>query len=423
METFKLFEIVKAAKELNLRDMMKKGRGQNNWNKLRMPLNTVWHAKKKTRKKLPPSEGMLNAVNCELTDIIDAAVEDAVRVAVAEVQEENAMLAVLLDDVLAEMTKNIAVSIQKTHKKKMSLRVLPKAMAGFGFGHSHSTDKKAKRQTLIAKAADAKHPRRRSMVDYLTQYTLVNDARLSLYHSIFDEYDVPKTGELNAEQLAHALAMVVDKEHTDFIDEMMGILKECCDLEEILSADFKLFTIFAALIEKIVSFESHVDLNNGVGDRPLSVGQKLQLQLRRAKNLFYMCGFNEESGTVPLSAIEHEIKSGGLKPEETESIIDALYARKLQEFTFVDFLDYVPFFNSLHAKIVAAPLVGNGMTEEERKNHVYTEELEKQKMFNPPEPYEDPNVYAKRVEGLATDALSRRESKDKAIKEKMGLTM
>jgi hypothetical protein len=52
---------------------------------------------------------------------------------------------------------------------------------------------------------------------------------------------------------------------------------------------FKLFCIFAALADKIVDLEKHLDTDDFDGRKHLPVGQKLSLQLQRAKALFYMC--------------------------------------------------------------------------------------------------------------------------------------
>jgi len=429
LDSSKLFEIVKAAREAKLRGLLAGSKslsgGAGNWNKLRMPLNTMWHAKKAGRKKTKKEEGMLNAVNVQLTDMLDEAVEEEVRIAIAEVQEENAMLAVLLDDVIAEMVKGIAMPISKTSgKKKRKMRPMPKTpnfepgLPGAGAGaHRKKTPSRA---TMIAKAGDAKNPNRKTMVDYLTKYALVDEDKLALYKVYFQEFDQPQTGSLDGDQLTGALAMVSDKKDADFVDEIMDILKDTCDLEEIMHADFKLFTIFASLIEKIVSFEKQIDLDSGIGKRQLTVGQKLRLQINKAKTLFYMCDFDDVEGTVPITSIEHEIQSGGMKEEETEAIINALYARGINNFTFLDFMDYVPFFNNLHGKIVVSGFHNEGKTDEEKEQEALEEETMRQKMLNPQGTYEADVQYKERINDIVMAVFDMALLKERTMKASLG---
>ena len=426
-QSSKLFELVKMAREAHLRDVLKSrtgrsggGSGANNWNKLRHS-NAMWHAKKTSRKtKAPASEGMLNAVNVQLTDLLDEAVEEAVRIAIAEVQEENAMLAVIMNDVVADMVQGIANAVIKAKPKKKR-RAMPKRAESFALppGTGGSAGRRKQRANLFKKiaAADPAQPAGNSMIDYLSKYALVGDDRLSFYQHIFNEYDQAKSGFLDASNLSSALGMIVDKGLD--IDEILEILCNTLEIKEIQGADFKLFTIFAALIEKIVSFEKHIDINQGIGKRELSVAQKLGLQIKRAKHLFYMCDFDPMEGTVPIAAIEHEINSGGMKEDETATITDALYARGLANFTFIDFLDYVPFFNSLHDKIVVSGFHG-GKSDEEKAAEKVEQEVTRQRHLSPQEKFEPDAVYKERLDGLVRDALEIAELKEKTMKASLG---
>ena len=123
--------------------------------------------------------------------------------------------------------------------------------------------------------------------------------------------------------------------------------------------------------------------------------------------------------SVPISAIEHEISSGGLSEEELQKVTTALYARGVQNFTFLDFLDYVPFFNTLHAKIINSTL-RDTLTEEEETVERYQNARKKQEYLHLRGTYESVEMYRLRIDELTAAEINEQQQRELLIKAQMG---
>ena len=115
---------------------------------------------------------------------------------------------------------------------------------------------------------------------------------------------------LDQQHVISGLLLTTKTDQTEFDYDIIDILKDILGETNLRTnaVGFKLFCIFAALADKIVDLEKHLDTGGDDARNKLSVGQKLTLQLQRAKNLFYMCGVNRETGTISIANVEHEIK-------------------------------------------------------------------------------------------------------------------
>jgi hypothetical protein len=256
------------------------------------------------------------------------------------------------------------------------------------------------------------------MLDYLSHYQLVTPEKLQWYKTVFDDVGDNQM-RLSQAQVVEALMLTSGKDKDfefgyDIIELLKSILGPKLETHHV---PFKVFSICAAITDKIIDLEKHMDPDAGGN---LTTGQKLTLQLQRAKNLFMMCGMNRETGTVSLAHVEHEIRCGNLPAEETEGIIDQLVARGYLHFTFVEFLDFIPLFNRLHTKIVAVPLDKEHHDEEKIRADDYRREFEKQTLKTRQTNHQTNVQYHAKISELTRTAIEADQKRVLQLRAQMG---
>ncbi|XP_072028233.1 uncharacterized protein [Amphiura filiformis] len=137
--------------------------------------------------------------------------------------------------------------------------------------------------------------------------------------------------------------------------------KECqyvyhvLDLPQRHRLDFKLFTVVAALSEKVSNLEPFIRKMINKMDF-----EALDVKMSKAKELFYLlededselCG----SGEIPLYNMKVELEAGGLSPEHVKMVVDKLGREGKQTVDFLDFLTYILLFVDIHDYILSDPL-------------------------------------------------------------------
>uniref|UniRef100_A0A1I8GKL1 EF-hand domain-containing protein n=1 Tax=Macrostomum lignano TaxID=282301 RepID=A0A1I8GKL1_9PLAT len=117
--------------------------------------------------------------------------------------------------------------------------------------------------------------------------------------------------------------------------------------------NFRLFSIVAALSEKIVQLEPMLrKLVNKVDF------DALDFKIDRCRELFHLLesGGTAPPGCIPIEGLAVELLAGNLKDEHFGSVMRKLTREKKGHIDFLEFLTYVPLFLEIHQRIVADPL-------------------------------------------------------------------
>ncbi|XP_022106904.1 mediator of DNA damage checkpoint protein 1-like [Acanthaster planci] len=136
--------------------------------------------------------------------------------------------------------------------------------------------------------------------------------------------------------------------------------KECqyiyhvLDLPQRHRIDFKLFSVVAALSEKVSRLEPFIrKLINKMNF------EALEVKMQQAKELFFLLADEDDEadgGEVPIQNLVVELEAGGLKPEHVKLVVEKFNREGKGTVDFLDFLTYIPLFIDIHENIISDPL-------------------------------------------------------------------
>ncbi|EDV22378.1 uncharacterized protein TRIADDRAFT_58917 [Trichoplax adhaerens] len=156
---------------------------------------------------------------------------------------------------------------------------------------------------------------------------------------------------LTLKQLGSALKTVnrnlISEKEIDFV-------KQILDLPGRKKLNFKLFTLVAALSEKVVALDGVV--KNMINKLTFDA---LDVKLQKCKELFYLLdedNFNRPSGVVTLDNLAIELAAGGLSHDQVRLVRKQFDKNNVGTVEFIDYLTYIPLFMEIHSHIISEPL-------------------------------------------------------------------
>lgn len=167
-----------------------------------------------------------------------------------------------------------------------------------------------------------------------------------LYNRLHPEPDF----EMNMDEVPEALQAVNNNLLTE---KEVFFLYNVLNLPARSSLNFRLFTIVAALSEKVTQLDPVVRklINN-------SDYNALDIKMERCRELFQLIEDDEHmpKGGASADRLAVELIAGGLTPEHTNFVLKKFNREGRGVVDFLDFVTYVPLFVLIHKRIVSDPL-------------------------------------------------------------------
>jgi hypothetical protein len=147
-------------------------------------------------------------------------------------------------------------------------------------------------------------------LDYLAKYCILDPKKMPFYQRVYDNVDRDEDDEINISELDFALKSV----NYDLIsDPELTYVHSILELAGRWKLNFRLFSLIAALSEKVVALEDMVKkLINGMDF------QALEVKMKKCKELFYLLDSMDSTGrggVVTTDSLAVELQAGGLTQE------------------------------------------------------------------------------------------------------------
>eukprot|EP00037_Helgoeca_nana_P029209 m.347573 g.347573 ORF g.347573 m.347573 type:complete len:1593 (+) comp27925_c0_seq4:270-5048(+) len=185
-----------------------------------------------------------------------------------------------------------------------------------------------------------------SALDYLSQFCILSDAQLAKYHKVFDHVDTDMDGKLSMDELKFGIRtvnsnMISNKEVT-YVDAVL-------DLRLVKDVNFRMFSVIAALSERVVGLDRMVrDMVNYTDFRAM------ETKMDACKHMFYLLDETRD-GLVPMDNLMYQVRAGRISPEHEKVIIDRFSEDGKLYVDFLDFLTYLLLFLEIHETINENP--------------------------------------------------------------------
>ncbi|XP_028396959.1 uncharacterized protein LOC114520825 [Dendronephthya gigantea] len=183
--------------------------------------------------------------------------------------------------------------------------------------------------------------------DFLDKYCIVRQSESIIYKNVFEKFDEDKDGFLWPEEVLEALENVNSKLLTDSHLSYVFRVLEQCDCHADIGIGFRLFSVIAALSQRVASLNDKMKKLIAKCDF-----KTLDCTLDRVKMLFE-CYVNKETMSISRTDLWIGLAAGGLR--SAEATIDDYFSEK-NRFDFLDFLTYLPLFQEIHGYVVENPL-------------------------------------------------------------------
>ncbi|XP_059170158.1 uncharacterized protein LOC131951780 [Physella acuta] len=168
-----------------------------------------------------------------------------------------------------------------------------------------------------------------------------------MYRHVFDTLDQGRCGWLSRGEAATALRIINTKLNSKEEEFLYRVLEltgyNTCD-----GVDFKVFSVLAALSQRITSLDSWMKLMIQELDF-----KHLEIKTFLCKKLWEIC-VDPTTKTIPLEQLIVELRSGGVSESHEASVKERL--GHLPALDLLDFLTYSPLFIMIHQAIVDNPL-------------------------------------------------------------------
>lgn len=187
-------------------------------------------------------------------------------------------------------------------------------------------------------------------LDYLAKYCIIRPEKLPHYERVFTNVDREEKDDIDLYQLDYALKAV----NNDLISENeISYVHQILELSQRYRINFRLFTVIAALSEKIVALDDLV--KNLINTMDLAA---LETKLKKCKELFYLLDDMDghRGGVVTINSLSIELTAGGLTQEHVDYVCNHLNHESRGLVEFIDYLTYVPLFVEIHDSICFNPL-------------------------------------------------------------------
>lgn len=182
---------------------------------------------------------------------------------------------------------------------------------------------------------------------FLAKYCIFNRGMLEMYKRTFEVVDDECKGWLNGIEAMIALRGVNNR-LTMQEEEYLYRILEVSGYNISKGADFKLFSVLAALSHRISAVDDWMKLLIDTMDF-----RTLEMKTFMCKRL-WECNVDRETNRISLEQLCIELRAGGISEKHEREVREKL--GHLKSLDLLDFLTYVPLFIMIHQSVVDNPL-------------------------------------------------------------------
>ncbi|XP_033101629.1 uncharacterized protein LOC117104866 isoform X4 [Anneissia japonica] len=183
---------------------------------------------------------------------------------------------------------------------------------------------------------------------WLAQFCIIKREKEDLYRRAFESVDEDSDGFLTCQEMLLALKTVSSVNSlSDAEEEYVYRVLELAGYTVLNGADFKLFSVVAALTQKIASIDNW--MKNLIQRMDFKM---LDMKVFRAKELF-LWNVDEATNQLSLERLMIELKAGGVSQEHQDEVKAKL--GHLGTLDVLDFLTYLPLFILMHSSVISNP--------------------------------------------------------------------
>ncbi|XP_071114434.1 uncharacterized protein [Haliotis cracherodii] len=182
---------------------------------------------------------------------------------------------------------------------------------------------------------------------FLAKYCILSRANLEMYRHAFQAVDDEQRGWLTGTEAMIALRGTNNR-LTETEEEYLYRILELTGYSITNGADFKLFSLLAALSQRIASVDNWMKNLIGAVDFKM-----LEMKMFKCKTL-WECNVDRDTNKISLEQLMIELRAGGVSYEHECEVRERL--GHLVSLDLLDFLTYVPLFIMIHESVVDNPL-------------------------------------------------------------------
>ncbi|XP_071791742.1 uncharacterized protein [Asterias amurensis] len=184
---------------------------------------------------------------------------------------------------------------------------------------------------------------------WLAQFCILKPDKLKMYRLAFDTVDEDGDGLLSCFDTLIALKGITGTQNlTEKEEEYICRILEIANYNILEGSDFRVFSLMAALSQKLASIDKWV--RNLIKKFDL---QMLDWKMYRAKELFEWC-VDESTNRISVPRLLIELRAGGISDEHLEEVKEKFGKHGMLD--LLDFLAYLPLFIMSHEAVVFNPL-------------------------------------------------------------------
>ena len=154
-----------------------------------------------------------------------------------------------------------------------------------------------------------------TLLDFLARYCIITDQRkLRMYASAFSSVDRDEDGFINELELDFGLRSI---NKTIISDQQFQYLKLILDIDPEQKLNLRLFTVVAALSERVVSLDPFISKSFMMLSKTVGKSRELYMLMSR---------LGVRDGVVPLRSLQIEMKSGSIPQEHMDVLMQKFSA-------------------------------------------------------------------------------------------------
>ncbi|XP_060607641.1 titin-like isoform X9 [Ruditapes philippinarum] len=182
---------------------------------------------------------------------------------------------------------------------------------------------------------------------FLAKYCIFTKGNIEMYRHAFDAVDEGSSGWLEGEDVMIALRGVNNK-LTEAEEEYLYRVLELTGYKLTHGADFKIFSVLAALSQRISALDKW--MKNLIGKMDFKA---LEMKMFKCKTL-WECNVDKDTNSISIDQLCVDLRAGGVSYEHETEVREKL--AHLHAIDLLDFLTYIPLFIMIHESVVRNPL-------------------------------------------------------------------
>ncbi|XP_046581386.1 uncharacterized protein LOC124288863 isoform X2 [Haliotis rubra] len=182
---------------------------------------------------------------------------------------------------------------------------------------------------------------------FLAKYCILSRTNLEMYKHAFQAVDDEQRGWLTGTEAMIALRGTNNR-LTETEEEYLYRILEMTGYSITNGADFKLFSLLAALSQRIAALDKW--MKNLIGQVDFKM---LDMKMFKCKTL-WECNVDGDTNKISLEQLMIELRAGGVSYQHECEVREKL--SHLVALDLLDFLTYVPLFIMIHESVVDNPL-------------------------------------------------------------------